>query len=77
MGFLNSLEFNLGGRFVAGLYVGLLDRNAEFGGWQFQRDAKGRGDISPQACASVIRTTRNSYGCCTATSCGVRRLRRK
>jgi hypothetical protein len=49
MGFLNSLEFNLGGRFVAGLYVGLLDRNAEFGGWQFQRDAKGRGDISPQA----------------------------
>jgi hypothetical protein len=49
MGFLTSEEFNLGGRFVAGLYVGLLDRNAEFGGWQFQRDAKGRGDIAPQA----------------------------
>jgi hypothetical protein len=42
LGFLNSTEFNVGGRFVAGLYVGLLDRNAEFGGWQFQRNAFAR-----------------------------------
>ncbi len=38
-GFLNSTEFANGGRFVAGLYVGLLDRDAEFGGWLFQRTA--------------------------------------
>ncbi len=34
--FLNSEEFNIGGRFSAGLYVGLLNRDAEFGGWLFQ-----------------------------------------
>ena len=39
MNFLNSEEFNVGGRFVAGLYVGLLDRDAEYGGWLFQRNA--------------------------------------
>jgi hypothetical protein len=39
MRFLNSGEFNSGGRFVAGLYVGLLDRDAEYGGWLFQRNA--------------------------------------
>jgi hypothetical protein len=37
--FMNSEEFNLGGRFVAGLYVGILNRDAEFTGWQFQRNA--------------------------------------
>jgi uncharacterized protein YkwD len=37
--FLNSGEFNQTGRYVAGLYVGLLNRDAEFGGWQFQRNA--------------------------------------
>jgi hypothetical protein len=37
--FLQSAEFNLGGRFVAGLYVGLLNRDPEFSGWIFQRDA--------------------------------------
>jgi hypothetical protein len=36
--FLNSLEFNLGGRFIAGTYVGLLVRDAEFNGWLFQRN---------------------------------------
>jgi hypothetical protein len=45
MNFLSSLEFNQGGRFVAGLYVGLLDRNAEFSGWQFQRNAYSSGGI--------------------------------
>ena len=39
LNFMNALEFNLGGRFIAGLYVGLLQRNAEFGGWLFQRNA--------------------------------------
>lgn len=38
-GFFNALEFQQGGRFVAGLYVGLLDRNPDFGGWLFQRNA--------------------------------------
>lgn len=39
MNFLNSGEFNAGSRFVAGLYVGLLTRDAEYGGWIFQRTA--------------------------------------
>jgi hypothetical protein len=36
--FLRSQEFNLAGRFVAGLYVGILNRDPEFSGWIFQRD---------------------------------------
>lgn len=43
LGFLNSQEFALSGRFVAGLYVGILARNAEFRGWIYQRDALSRG----------------------------------
>jgi hypothetical protein len=39
LNFANSAEFNNGGRFVAGVYVGLLDRDAEYGGWLFQRNA--------------------------------------
>jgi hypothetical protein len=45
-GFLNSLEFNLGGRFTAGLYVGILERDAEFTGWQFQRQALARSIVN-------------------------------
>jgi hypothetical protein len=37
--FLRAPEFNLAGRFVAGLYVGILNRDPEFSGWIFQRDA--------------------------------------
>jgi hypothetical protein len=44
--FFDSSEFNNGGRFVAGLYVGLLDRNAEYGGWLFQRNALARGLVT-------------------------------
>jgi hypothetical protein len=44
--FLNSAEFNLGGRFTAGLYVGIINRNAEFTGWQFQRQALARGAVN-------------------------------
>jgi len=37
--FFNSAEFNNAGRFIAGLYVGILNRNAEYGGWLFIRNA--------------------------------------
>lgn len=36
---LRSTEFYLGGAYIAGLYVGLLDRDAEYGGWEFNRNA--------------------------------------
>jgi len=39
MNFFNSDEFNNGGRFISGLYVGILGRDAEFAGWLFQRSA--------------------------------------
>jgi hypothetical protein len=39
LNFFTSQEFTNGGRFVAGLYVGVLGRDAEYGGWLFQRDA--------------------------------------
>lgn len=39
LSFYNTPEFNNGGRFIAGLYVGLLNRDAEYGGWLFQRNA--------------------------------------
>jgi hypothetical protein len=44
--FLHSAEFQSLGWVIAGLYVGLLNRDAEFGGWQFQRDAVLRGVVS-------------------------------
>jgi hypothetical protein len=34
---MNSAEYNLGSRFIAGLYVGLLNRDAEYAGWVFHR----------------------------------------
>lgn len=57
MNFLNSQEFNLGGRFVAGIYVGLLDRDPEFGGYQFQRNAYTSGQISPEALVNNFLTS--------------------
>ena len=48
LSFFNTPEFNLGGRFIAGLYVGILDRDAEHSGWLFQRDALANG-VVPQA----------------------------
>ena len=44
--FLDSAEFSLGGRFAAGLYVGIIERDAEFSGWQFQRQALARGIVN-------------------------------
>jgi len=37
--FLQSEEFSMGGRFIAGLYEGILNRPAEYGGWLFIRNA--------------------------------------
>lgn len=45
--FFNTPEFNNGGRFAAGLYVGLLDRNAEYGGWLYQRNALATNIVNP------------------------------
>jgi len=39
LNFMNSEEFNSAGRAVAGLYVGILNRDAEYGGWLFIRNA--------------------------------------
>lgn len=50
--FLNSPEFIDGAKFVAGLYVGLLGRDAEYGGWMFQRDAMARGGATPHGLVS-------------------------
>jgi hypothetical protein len=54
--FFNSAEFNLGGRLVAGLYVGLLDRNAEYSGWLFQRNALSTGVVNPNQLVSNFIT---------------------
>ena len=35
----NSTEFNIGGRFIAGIYVGTLHRTPEHSGWTLRRDA--------------------------------------
>ncbi|MBC8165865.1 MAG: DUF4214 domain-containing protein [Bryobacteraceae bacterium] len=35
--FFNTPEFALGGRLIAAIYVALLQRDAEYAGWQFQR----------------------------------------
>lgn len=37
--FLSAEEFVNGAKYVAGLYVGVLGRDAEYGGWLFQRNA--------------------------------------
>jgi hypothetical protein len=57
MSFFNSPEFNLGGRFIAGLYVGVLNRDAEFSGWLFQRNALATGVVNP---SQLVRNFVNS-----------------
>ena len=57
MAFFNSAEFNNAGRFIAGIYVGLLDRDAEFGGWLFQRNALATGVVDQH---SLIQNFLNS-----------------
>jgi hypothetical protein len=46
LGFFNAPEFNLTSRFVAGLYRGILGRDAEYGGWLYQRGALLTGQVS-------------------------------
>lgn len=55
--FFNSPEFNGGGRFIAGLYVGLLRRNAEFNGWLFQRNALATGVVTQDSLVSNFLTS--------------------
>jgi hypothetical protein len=55
--FLNSPEFNIGGRFTAGLYIGLINRDAEFTGWQFQRQALARGAVNQDDLVSNFLTS--------------------
>jgi hypothetical protein len=47
--FASSQEFQLGGRFIAGLYYGILNRDAEVSGWRYQRDALIAGQVSPSS----------------------------
>ena len=44
--FFRTPEFDLGGRFIAGLYVGLLNRVPEYSGWLFQRNALAAGIVN-------------------------------
>ena len=52
LAFLNSPELATGGRLVAGLYLGLLGRDPEYGGWLFQRTALVANGVSPLALVS-------------------------
>jgi hypothetical protein len=53
----NSAEFNNGGRFAAGVYVGILGRDADYSGWLFQRSALINGVISQ---TQLVANTLNS-----------------
>lgn len=57
LNFFQSEEFNAGGRFVAGLYVGILNRNAEYGGWLFQRNALSSGAVNHTSIVSNFLTS--------------------
>jgi glucose/arabinose dehydrogenase len=54
LNFFNSLEFNLGGRYAAALYIALLDRDAEYTGWIFQRNALATGITNPLVLAEAF-----------------------
>ncbi|HYP13378.1 MAG TPA: DUF4214 domain-containing protein [Bryobacteraceae bacterium] len=47
--FYDTPEFNSISRFIAGLYVGLLGRDAELSGWHFQRNALLRNIVTQQS----------------------------
>ena len=53
----NSDEFNNAGRFVAGLYVGILGRDAEYAGWLFQRAALLGGQVDQTQLATNFLTS--------------------
>jgi hypothetical protein len=49
--FFRSEEFNMNGRFVAGLYIGLLNRDADFSNWVANRNSVQTGTLSPDQLA--------------------------
>jgi hypothetical protein len=49
--FLNTPEFHNAAKYVAGLYVGILGRDAEYGGWMFQRNAMSQLGANPYSLA--------------------------
>ncbi|HYO80019.1 MAG TPA: DUF4214 domain-containing protein, partial [Bryobacteraceae bacterium] len=55
--FLNSPEFAQGGKYVAGLYVGLLNRDAEYTGWLFIRGAMISAVVSPDGLVNNFITS--------------------
>jgi hypothetical protein len=55
--FFISAEFNASGRFVSGLYVGMLGRDAEYNGWIFQRNALSRGFVTANSLMSNFITS--------------------
>jgi hypothetical protein len=57
----NSDEFNTTSRFIAGLYVGLLNRDPEYGGWRYQRTNLNAGVVNQ---TNIVGTFINSpeYG---------------
>jgi hypothetical protein len=44
--FMNVPEFHMAAKFAAGLYVGILGRDAEYSGWLFQRNAMAQQGIT-------------------------------
>ena len=55
--FFNAPEFNVIERFVAGLYVVILGRDAEFGGWHFHRTALRAGLTSQSQLVAAFLTS--------------------
>lgn len=55
--FLHGPEFQSVSWVIAGLYIGLLNRDAEFGGWQFQRDAVFGGIVTTRALIANFLTS--------------------
>jgi len=47
LNFFNGTEFLNGGRYIAGLYFGLLGRAPDYNGWLFQRNAMARNIVDP------------------------------
>ena len=65
LGFYNQSEFNLGGRFLAGMCVGIIDRDAEHSGWLCQRSALASGGINTFGIAMTLEIDREQGCLCT------------
>ncbi len=55
--FFSTPEFQNTGRFAAGLYVGLLCRDADYPGWMFQRDVLSSGAMSQKQLVTAFLST--------------------